>query len=194
MLIAGTWLLLNQQINVGQFIAVDIVIILIITSVEKLIASMDNVYDSLTSIEKIGKIVDNKIETNGNLPFDNSNGCSVSFEKVKFSYPNGSVGLNDVSINIESKKISCVKGKSGAGSSTILRLLTGAFPSFDGCSLLKMPDPTNTVSAPRILSSAASEGVAMPPAAKFGTGIFPSAFTFLRSAGGTRYSPAFALN
>ncbi len=140
MLIAGTWLLLNQQINVGQFIAVDIVIILIITSVEKLIASMDNVYDSLTSIEKIGKIVDNKIETNGNLPFDNSNGCSVSFEKVKFSYPNGSVGLNDVSFNIESKKIICVKGKSGAGSSTILRLLTGAFPSFDGSILInKIP-------------------------------------------------------
>ncbi len=140
MLIAGTWLLLNQQINVGQFIAVDIVIILIISSVEKLIATMDNVYDSLTSIEKLSKIVDSKIESNGSLNFDNANGCYINFEKVKFSYPDGSMGLRNANFMIASNEVVCIKGASGAGRSTILRLITGAFPSFDGSILLnKIP-------------------------------------------------------
>jgi ATP-binding cassette, subfamily B, bacterial len=140
MLIAGTWLLLNQQINVGQFIAVDIVIILIISSVEKLISTMDNVYDSLTSIEKLGKIVDSKIESNGNLNFDNANGCYIDFVDVKFSYPNGSKALHHADFMIASNKVTCIKGASGAGRSTILRLLTGAYPSFEGSILLnKIP-------------------------------------------------------
>jgi ATP-binding cassette, subfamily B, bacterial len=140
MLIAGTWLLLNQQINVGQFIAVDIVIILIISSVEKLIATMDNVYDSLTSIEKLGKIVDSKIESNGNLNFDNANGCYIDFVDVKFAYPNGSKALQHADFMIASNQVICIKGASGAGRSTILRLLTGAYPSFEGSILLnKIP-------------------------------------------------------
>jgi ATP-binding cassette, subfamily B, bacterial len=136
MLIAGTWLLLNQQINVGQFIAADIVIILIINSVEKLIATMDNVYDSLTSIEKLSKIVDCKIEASGNLNFKNNTGCFVQFNEVGFVYPNGSMGLKHADFMITSNQVLCVKGESGAGRSTILRLLTGAYTGFTGSILL----------------------------------------------------------
>ena len=46
-----------------------------------------------------------------------------------------------------------------------------------GSSLLKIPEPTNTASAPRLMQSAASAGVAIPPAAKFGTGSLPCSCT-----------------
>src|SRR5207249_4262501 len=39
---------------------------------------------------------------------------------------------------------------------------------------LKMPEPTNTASAPSCIISAAAAGVAMPPAEKFGTGSLPA--------------------
>jgi ATP-binding cassette, subfamily B, bacterial len=136
MLIAGTWLLLNQQINVGQFIAADIVILLIINSVEKLIATMDNVYDSLTSIEKLSKIVDSKIEETGNLQFKNGEGCYIHFNDVAFKYPDGSIALKNADFMIASNEVVCVKGASGAGRSTILRLLTGAYNGFTGSILL----------------------------------------------------------
>ncbi len=140
MLIAGTWLLLNQQINVGQFIAADIVIILIINSVEKLIATMDNVYDSLTSIEKLSKIVDCKIEDSGSLKFSKTDGCSINFKDVGFVYPNGSVAFNHVEFELDNNKILCIKGQSGVGRSTVIRLLTGAYTGFSGSILLnKIP-------------------------------------------------------
>ena len=44
---------------------------------------------------------------------------------------------------------------------------------------LKIPLPTNTPSTPICIKSAASAGVAMPPAAKFTTGNFPSSATSL---------------
>ena len=53
-----------------------------------------------------------------------------------------------------------------------------------GSSLLKIPEPTNTASAPSCITSAASAGVAMPPAQKSGTGRWPvSATSVTRSIG-----------
>ncbi|MBK7308037.1 MAG: hypothetical protein IPI88_14065 [Chitinophagaceae bacterium] len=52
MLIVGTILLVNQQLNIGQFIAAEIIILLVLNSVEKLIMNLGTVYDTLTSIEK----------------------------------------------------------------------------------------------------------------------------------------------
>ena len=42
-----------------------------------------------------------------------------------------------------------------------------------GSALLKMPEPTNTPSAPSCIMRAASAGVAMPPAEKLTTGSLP---------------------
>src|SRR6267378_4271844 len=50
---------------------------------------------------------------------------------------------------------------------------TTAFARASGSLDLKIPEPTNTASAPRRRTSAASAGVAIPPAEKFGTGSLP---------------------
>ncbi len=50
MLIFGTYLLFEQKINVGQFVAAEIVIIAVINSIEKLIISLENVYDVITGL------------------------------------------------------------------------------------------------------------------------------------------------
>jgi len=56
LLIIGGNLVLEGQINLGQFIAAEIVIILIMGSVEKLLLSMEGIYDVLTAVEKVAKI------------------------------------------------------------------------------------------------------------------------------------------
>lgn len=56
LLIIGANLVLSGQINLGQFIAAEIVIILIMGSVEKLLLSMEGIYDVLTAVEKVAKI------------------------------------------------------------------------------------------------------------------------------------------
>lgn len=133
MLIMGTVLLVNQQINVGQFIAADIVIIAIITSVEKLILSLDKVYDTLTSIEKLSKVLDSEVENTGTVMLSNVNeGVSLKFNHVNFAYSNGENVLSDVSFSVKPGQFVCVCGSSGSGKSSLLRLLTGAFKNFDG--------------------------------------------------------------
>jgi ABC-type bacteriocin/lantibiotic exporter with double-glycine peptidase domain len=133
MLTVGVVLLLDTSINVGQFIAADIVIIAIIASVEKLISSLDKVYDTLTSIQKLNKVLDSEIEHNGSLDLPSSEkGVKIDFNNVSFSYPNGEQILKDTNFVIESGKVINLVGKSGSGKSTILRLLTGTYKSYEG--------------------------------------------------------------
>lgn len=137
MLIVGTVLLVNQQINVGQFIAADIVIITIIGSVEKLIVSLDKVYDALVSIEKLGKITEAETETGGSLFLENiRQGVSIQFINTNFTYPDGNKILNDVNFNINAGQLAYITGASGSGKSTLLRLLTGAYKNYDGIILV----------------------------------------------------------
>ncbi|MEM7036124.1 MAG: ABC transporter ATP-binding protein, partial [Bacteroidota bacterium] len=62
LLVIGSLLVVDNQLNLGQFVAVEIVTILVIGSVEKLVLSVETIYDVLTGLEKIGYITDLPLE------------------------------------------------------------------------------------------------------------------------------------
>ncbi len=151
MLIVGVILLLNQQLNVGQFIAAEIVILTIINSVEKLIGNLDSVYDVLTAVEKIEKITDKESEQYGTMPLEpGENGLSVTLNGVSFSYPGASESLfSKLSFDVAAGERVCVQGEEGAGKSTLLRLLTGSYDNFDGAVLINQV-PINNYNLPSL--------------------------------------------
>ena len=57
LLLIGGFLVIDNQINVGQFVASEIVIILIVNSAEKLILTMEPIYDVLTAVDKISTVL-----------------------------------------------------------------------------------------------------------------------------------------
>lgn len=132
MLIVGVYLLLNQQINIGQFIAADIVILAVINSVEKLIQTLDKAYDTLTAIEKLDKVKSAELEHAGTEKVTSTKGMKIDFKNVSFSYPNGKTVLNDINLDIQEGEKVLIIGNSGSGKSTLLRLLTGTFTNFKG--------------------------------------------------------------
>ncbi len=58
LLLVGVFLVQNGLLNIGQFVAAEIVILLVINSVEKLILSLETVYDVLTGVEKISEVLE----------------------------------------------------------------------------------------------------------------------------------------
>lgn len=133
MLVVGGVLLVQNQINIGQFVASEILILTVLSAVEKLIQSLDKVYDVLTSVEKLGKVLDKPIEQDGTLQLEHtSSPLSVELQHVTFGYNQYFTILNNVSFSVSPGNTLCIMGTAGSGKSSILRLLTGSYRQFEG--------------------------------------------------------------
>lgn len=84
LLIIGGLLVLNQQMNIGQFVAAEIIIVLVLNSVEKLIVSLEMVYDVLTAIEKIGEITDLPLDSTEGLILEPQQALSIDIEQLRY--------------------------------------------------------------------------------------------------------------
>ncbi|WP_034058455.1 peptidase domain-containing ABC transporter [Lacinutrix jangbogonensis] len=128
LLIIGGLLVLNQQMNIGQFVAAEIIILLVIASVEKLILGLETIYDVLTSIEKLGKIVDKPLESQEGeiLEVNNDEDLLVELDDITFKVSDRDTPIIDnVSINLEPKQTVLITGESGSGKSSLLKLIAG---------------------------------------------------------------------
>lgn len=67
LLIVGAILVVERQITLGQFVASEVVIILILNSIEKIIMYMDVIYDLLTAVDKVSNVTDLPLERIGGL-------------------------------------------------------------------------------------------------------------------------------
>lgn len=126
LLLIGGLLVLNQEMNIGQFVAAEIIILLVIASVEKLILGLESFYDVLTSLEKMGQIVDKELEMqDGDKPEFKAN-FDIELDNVSFRVPNKEDDiLSKITLKIKPKSRLLVKGESGAGKSSLLRLIAG---------------------------------------------------------------------
>jgi len=134
LLIIGGLLVLNQQMNIGQFVAAEIIILLVIASVEKLILGLETIYDVLTSIEKLAKIVDKPLESQDGEFLDlNGENLTVELDDVSFVVSNRDTPIVDkVSLKLEPKQTILINGQSGSGKSSLLKLIAGLIKPTSG--------------------------------------------------------------
>ncbi|MDC8004277.1 ATP-binding cassette domain-containing protein [Aureisphaera galaxeae] len=126
LLLIGGLLVINQQMNIGQFVAAEIIILLLIGSVEKLITGLETFYDILTSLEKIGQVVDKDLEPQQGLdPLSHSDSLTIELRDVDYITPEGKTILKDISISFTSKERIVLSGGSGSGKTTLLKMLSG---------------------------------------------------------------------
>ncbi len=136
MLIIGTLLFLNQQINLGQFIAAEIIIIAVLNSVEKLIVSLETIYDVLTSIEKLDKVLQKPQDNLQNdLPAEAlaiDGPLNISVNNLSFSFNQLKPVINQLSFDIKPGEKLCINGTEGSGKTTLLRIVAGLYTGFTG--------------------------------------------------------------
>jgi ABC-type bacteriocin/lantibiotic exporter with double-glycine peptidase domain len=134
LLLIGGYLVLNQKMNIGQFVAAEIIILLVLNSVEKLIVGLESLYDVLTSVEKIGQIVDLNIEEpqtkNQNYCFTN---ITLEAENLRFKFPDSMDDVLDkINLKIDQSEKIYLEGGNGSGKTTLLRILSGGMQPISG--------------------------------------------------------------
>ncbi|MFD3293519.1 ABC transporter ATP-binding protein [Aquirufa sp. KTFRIE-69F] len=136
MLTLGSYLLINQQLNVGEFVAAEIVIMLVIGAVEKLIISLDSAYDVITGLEKLASVTESPLEASGELQLDAKEGIEIDMRNFSFEFEQGKPVLNSINLTIQPGEKIQLSGPAGSGKSILMRVLTGNYPDFKGTLLL----------------------------------------------------------
>ena len=134
MLIIGAVLLINQQLNIGQFIAAEIVILLILSAVEKLILNLEVAYNILTGVEKLSVISEKQSEAKGKMHYvSNGNGTEIEVKNLNFKFDiDRPYLLQNINFKVLSGTKVCVMGDGGSGKSILLELIGGTLKNFEG--------------------------------------------------------------
>ena len=108
MLISGTYLAVEQRISIGQFLATEIVIVLVISNLDKLLLSLASLFDVLTSIQKMHSFESNAlIDSKNEIPkiqVTNIENIKLKTEQQTFEFTRG----NFYDIDNTTADISCL--------------------------------------------------------------------------------------
>lgn len=136
LLIIGTTLVINREITLGQFVASEVIIILILNSVEKIITYLDVVYDMLTAVDKISHVTDLPLEKVGGIDLNQNNldeGFIIEIKDMSYKYVGASKpALRNINLNIASGERICISGGNDSGKSTLTHTIAGLNRDYEG--------------------------------------------------------------
>ncbi|MFT6873065.1 MAG: ABC-type bacteriocin/lantibiotic exporter with double-glycine peptidase domain [Roseivirga sp.] len=136
LLIIGTSLVINREITLGQFVAAEVIIILILNSVEKIITYMDVVYDMLTAVDKISQVTDLPLEKVGGIDLNNeelNKGFSIRLKDLSYTYPEAkSPAIHSITTGFSCGEKICISGGNESGKTTLTNTISGINLGFDG--------------------------------------------------------------
>ena len=136
LLAIGGILVMEQLMNIGQFVAAEIIILMVINSVEKLIISLETIYDFLTSLEKIGQVTDLELEPTVGVDMKAecvNPGLEIDMNNVTFCYPESKYPvLNSIMFKANCSEQILITGRNSSGKSTFLHVLAGLYDVDEG--------------------------------------------------------------
>ncbi len=136
LLILGGALVFTEQINLGQFVASEIIILLVINSVEKLIGSVAVVYDMLTALDKIAQVTDLEMERNAGRDVADLNveeHFRIELCDLSYKYDGArDYSYHKISFDINKGEKICLAGFNDSGKTTLVKTIAGLFEQYEG--------------------------------------------------------------
>ncbi|MFK7737434.1 MAG: peptidase domain-containing ABC transporter, partial [Pirellulaceae bacterium] len=122
----GGWLVVAGELTLGQLVAAELIVTVVVGSFAKIPKHMESLYDVLASVDKLGVLFDMPIEReDGMLGVDPGESSRVRLHSVSYSFGGGNSVINNLSADMPAGDKVAVLGGSGSGKSTLLDLLYG---------------------------------------------------------------------
>jgi putative ABC transport system ATP-binding protein len=122
---AGGWLVIERQLTLGQLVAAELVVASTLAGFSKFGKQLENFYDLLAAVDKLGYLTDLPLEKSGREQISSAGAASIELRGVEFAYkgrPNVLAGMN---LKIPAGSRIGVLGESGSGKSSLVDLLYG---------------------------------------------------------------------
>lgn len=145
LLAIGGWLVIDNQLSLGQLVAAELIVAVVVGSFAKLGKHIESFYDLMASIDKLGVLLDLPTErTDGLLALPEASGTQQSgivVDQVCYQTADGREILNKVSMQLPAAQNVALCGDSGTGKSLLLDLLFGLRDPASGAVRINGIDP-----------------------------------------------------
>ena len=136
-LLLGVWLVIQQQLTIGQLVAFNMLVGNVVSPFKRLIGLWNQFQEILVAVERLDDVIDSPPEedlSSSNLINLPSIDGYVRFEDVTFRYnlENETNTLTNLSFEIKPGQTVALVGRSGSGKTTIAKLLLGLYTPTKG--------------------------------------------------------------
>ncbi|NJM71152.1 MAG: ATP-binding cassette domain-containing protein [Scytonema sp. RU_4_4] len=144
----GAWLVIQNQLTIGQLVAFNMLLSNVIRPFQRLIVLWNQLQEVIVAVERIEDVIEAKPEEDlehqprQSLPPIHGH---VRFEQITFRYhPESDVNtLENISFEVLPGQTVALVGRSGSGKTTISKLLLGLYPPTEGKIRIDGYDITN---------------------------------------------------
>jgi putative ABC transport system ATP-binding protein len=122
----GGWLVITGQLTLGQLVAAELIVAMVVGAFTKLGKHISSFYDLMAAMDKLGILFDLPIEhEDGMLNPPSTRPATVSVHAVAYSFPKGRRAVDGITFDVQSGQRWAVTGPTGSGKSVLLDLLFG---------------------------------------------------------------------
>lgn len=125
MLALGGTLVLTGRINLGQFVAAELIIFAVLASFLRFIGQLEYYYELLAGIDKVGYIQDVPQEQSGMHTLPVTGPLRLGVYNLSFDYLQFTANQPGINFELEPGKNLAILGGSGSGKSNLAELITG---------------------------------------------------------------------
>jgi HlyB family type I secretion system ABC transporter len=141
----GVWLVIQDQLSVGQLVAFNMLLSTVINPFQRLIALWNDFQEVLIAMERLNDVIDTAPEEDLQamvLPSISTIRGHIRFEKVTFRYnaENEKNTLENLSFEVLPGQTVAIVGRSGSGKTTVSKLVLGLYPATEGRILIDGQD------------------------------------------------------
>jgi putative ABC transport system ATP-binding protein len=140
----GGWLVIERQLTLGQLVAAELVVTLVVVSLAKIGKHLETVYDLLAAVDKVGQLIDLPLEQVRRAapgPRAGERGARIAARGVKFGFEGREMLFEDLDLELDAGERVMLNARSGVGRSALADVLIGVRApiagavELDGCDL-----------------------------------------------------------
>lgn len=127
LLVIGGALVLSGELTLGQLVASELIVSVIVSALVSLGKHIETWYDALAAIDKLGSLVDLPIEKlSGQSVSTSDHALSIQIQNLTFQFDDDEKPVfKNLNLTVNPGEKLCLTGPMGAGTGTLLQLIYG---------------------------------------------------------------------
>lgn len=128
----GSLLVMDGKITIGTVVAMGLYFQLLVQPIYELLNSNIDIHTIVPIFNRIDEYINLKTERVNEENSEIASLQQIEFKNVSFNYNNGSQAIKNINFRLPSKGIFAIVGDSGAGKSSLIKLLSAFYDSYEG--------------------------------------------------------------